>query len=186
MGKFAEYVEKYDNATRKAEEKFNQAVSDADTAYYAVDKEHGWGSNAEREAERTRRRLREEAGTVRAKAYADAWAALAEIPDPVAQWIVDNCKENTYEAIKVLPHLPATLTELDDLADQLDFCSVWDRYRIAALRAGVFAEAKMTPERADLHEIVRDNLGTLRGRKRTKFDALIDALIKAEITASTA
>ena len=186
MGKFDEYVNAYERAIREAENVYSAAIREAENVYSAIDEEHGWGSQAERAAERVRRAAREEAHQARNKAYDDAWDAMEEIPDPVAKWIVANCKENKYEAIKVLPHLPAPLTELDDLADDLDFCGVWDRYRLMALRAGVFAESKMTAERAEIHSIMRENLGTLRGRKRTKFDALLDAVVKAEITARLA
>lgn len=184
MGKFAEYVKRYEAALSAAEAKYGEACQEARNAYYRIEREHDWNSPEVREADRVRRAANEAAGKARAEEILAAWRALAEIPDPVAQWIVKNCEANQYEAIKVIPHLPAPLDELDELADELDFCSVWDRYRIMALRAGVFSEAKMTPERADLHEIVRDNLGPLRGRRRTKFDALLDKVVKAEIKAA--
>ncbi|MFC7309026.1 hypothetical protein ACFQVC_33085 [Streptomyces monticola] len=72
--------------------------------------------------------------------YADlfeaAWDALKSSSDPLAKWIAENCGEYRDQAVTVLAALPATLGELEALAEREDWCGVWDDFKERAIEAG--------------------------------------------------
>lgn len=188
-------VEKYREATAESRRTYTAAVDAAEVKRVKAveEKRETLGYEAARHAASIEMsREVAEAREIRNRGYSDAWLALAKIDggdpaaDKIAAFIVANCRDNKSEGLRVIGSLPATLDELDELATELDWCAVWDWYRIQALRAGVFSESPMTPHRADLHETMRERLGPLRGRQRTKFDALVDKLIAESAKAVTA
>jgi hypothetical protein len=66
-----------------------------------------------------------------------AWEALKGSGDPLVKWIAENCAEYRADARVILTALPATLGELDALAEAEGWCPVWDGFRQRALDAGV-------------------------------------------------
>jgi len=67
-----------------------------------------------------------------------AWEALA-CGDLLVDWIIENASVHKVEAIEVLGALPATLAELDALAEAAEWCEKWDALRAAAICAGVIS-----------------------------------------------
>lgn len=92
------------------------------------------------------------------KAMADAidgaWKALgaAVTGDPLAEWIINNCRDNIYEAAGVIRLLPATLAELDAYAESEEWCSTWTDYRGRAIRDGVINAPANTGARRAVHD----------------------------------
>jgi hypothetical protein len=68
----------------------------------------------------------------------EAWEALA-CGDPLVNWIINNASGYRDESLQVLRALPATLAEMDTLADAAGWCGAWDTLRAAAIRDGVIA-----------------------------------------------
>jgi hypothetical protein len=67
-----------------------------------------------------------------------AWEAL-RCGDPLADWIIGNASRHSDRAMQVLRALPATLAELDALADAADWRETWNTLRNAAIVDGVIA-----------------------------------------------
>jgi len=67
-----------------------------------------------------------------------AWEALA-CGDLLVDWIIENASVHKVEAIEVLGALPATLAELDALAEAAEWRKKWGALRAAAIRDGVIA-----------------------------------------------
>jgi hypothetical protein len=112
-----------------------------------------------------------------------AWNALRQHPDPLVGWIVDNCKDWQAQAQEVLQVLPATFDELSVLAEEQDWCHVWDRFRDQAIDAGVLD----APEPRDVSD-AREELLTwlddeheVRGYSAVKaLHKYLDAIVHAE------
>jgi hypothetical protein len=67
----------------------------------------------------------------------EAWAKLQESNDPLVRWIGANCKDYQREATFVLEALPASMDDLESLAESHDFCGIWRRMVESARAAGV-------------------------------------------------
>jgi hypothetical protein len=73
-----------------------------------------------------------------------AWDALKASSDPLVSWIAANGRTHAYEAVIVLKALPASMAELNDLAQRSGWCGAWVRYRSAAEEAGVLPESEVS------------------------------------------
>lgn len=76
-----------------------------------------------------------------------AWARLKGSSDPLVVWVAHNCGGYKEEARTFLAALPATLDELDDLAEEQGWCNDWDgrggcgmNFRQLMLDAGVLSD----------------------------------------------
>jgi hypothetical protein len=118
----------YDAAQRSAREAYEVARRRAWEAY-EVARRPAW------EAYEVARRPAWEAYEA---AERSARGALA-CGDPLVDWIIDNTSGYRGEPLQVLRALPATLAELDALADDAGWCEEWDALRAAAIRDGVIA-----------------------------------------------
>lgn len=76
----------------------------------------------------------------------EAWNALKTASDPLVRFIAENCKDYQDEAQRVLKALPATLEELDALAGNENWCSIWNQFRDLAVETGLFGEVKPLSE----------------------------------------
>lgn len=110
---------------------------------------------------------------------------IAAVNDPLVPWMFEHCAADGYpdHVLDVIKHLPATLDQLDQLADDEGWCGVWDDYRTRAIRDGVVTESGLTPARSDLHAYIRAHVGGLRGRTRTRLDAMVDKVVAAALAA---
>lgn len=67
------------------------------------------------------------------------WETLSTAEHPLIRWIYANARDNRAEATVIIRHLgpDTTITDLDEVARENDWCYVWNRYRVAAIQAGV-------------------------------------------------
>jgi len=81
-----------------------------------------------------------------------AWLALKDTSaDPLVGFIVDNCGEWKDQALLILSALPASVEELCRIADDGEWCSVWDGFLARARNAGVLpGSVLLSPERVEL------------------------------------
>lgn len=67
-----------------------------------------------------------------------AWVDMAtKTSDPLALWIIKNCSERQEEALIVLEALPASLEELNEIANEYGWCGDWDEFVAQAQADGV-------------------------------------------------
>ncbi|MFD6285407.1 hypothetical protein [Streptomyces sp. NPDC060205] len=174
-------------------QKYFQSIETATKARDAAE-----GSAAKAYPERTSygetgRRQRAAYSEERDKAYdaftdarTAAWDALRSSGDPLVKWIAENCVEYPEQAQRILAALPATIDEIDDLADTNDWCSVWDDFRRRATDAGVVPPANPpSPARKALFERI-DEEGCCRmgWRAKRRIGIALDALIQESLTAA--
>lgn len=116
-----------------------------------------------------------------ADAIDSAWKALgaAVAGDPLAEWIVNNCRDRSFEAAGVLRLLPATLAELDAYAESEEWCHEWNEYRQRAIGAGVLTETPITAARRAVHDFVNGLCCPVGRSLAADLDALLDAMINA-------
>ncbi|TLS45806.1 hypothetical protein FE633_13710 [Streptomyces montanus] len=119
---------------------------------------------------------------------AAAWGALKVSSDPLVKWIAENCTEYREQAQSVLAALPATVDELDDLADKNDWCSVWDEFRRQAINAGVMPGIKPPSPamKAVFERIDREGCCPMDPGARRRIGKALDALIQEALTAASA
>lgn len=124
--------------------------------------------------------------TAHREAQTAAWRALTASGDPLVKWIAENCAEYTEQAEAVLTALPATVEELDDLAEREDWCPVWDRFRQGAIEAGVVPG--VTPpspaRRAVFERIDQEGCCHMGPRSQRRIGEALDALITEALTAA--
>jgi len=80
----------------------------------------------------------------------EAWNALKACSDPLVSWIVDNCKDHQSQATAVLEALPATVEELDRLAEDENWCQIWDNFRARAAEDGAIVLPQLSTAREAL------------------------------------
>lgn len=86
------------------------------------------------------------AETERAQARKAAWAVLETSTDSLVRWIAENVSQR-YAADVVLKALPASMAELDAIAEQREWCEEYAELRKKAKEAGVLPIA--TPEASE-------------------------------------
>jgi hypothetical protein len=174
-------VQKYVESVEAATTARDTAVEAADTKYpeRSGTSEAGW-----RQAEAYRVEIRK-ACSACADVQAAAWDVLKASGDPLVRWIAENCADYRGQAQRILTALPATLDELDELADSEGWCDVWDSLRRQAIAAGVAPRSTPpSPARTAVFERI-DHEGCCPmgpGARRRISDAL-DALIQEALTA---
>lgn len=86
----------------------------------------------------------------------------------------------------VLEMVPVTLAELDDLADQDDWCGAWhgpDGIRDRMIEAGLFAGVPMpTPARKAIHRWATESMNLYPSLRRG-LDAMLDDLVAETLAA---
>lgn len=115
------------------------------------------------------------------RALDDAWTELgkAVTGDPLGEWIIAECGQYKVEAAQVIRLLPASLRDLDALADDQDWCDVWSEFRRRALRAGVISEYAIADERKALHTFANNICCGLSPRQTVELDRLLDEFAAA-------
>ncbi|MEV0254796.1 hypothetical protein AB0H82_11110 [Streptomyces sp. NPDC050732] len=115
-----------------------------------------------------------------------AWEALKASSDPLVKWIAENCAEYRGEARHVLAALPATVDELDDLADTQGWCGVWGELLQRAIDAGVAPGVNPpSPARKAVFEQIDQEsccgIGLMAQRRINKaLDALMQEALAAQ------
>jgi hypothetical protein len=126
-------VQHYIDAEAAAQAKLGVGQVEIGTRY---PNRHGLGRDAAQEYQDYSREL-DAVYDVYKIARNTAWQGLKESTDPLVRWIAENCKDYQGEAISILRALPASLDDLDTIAYDASWCSVWGEFREAAERAGV-------------------------------------------------
>lgn len=171
------YITAKDEAERAGREaeraltaKYRDAHNDVGSSYY---------SDAKRELRNEHNREQDAAYQTSRIAINEAWNKLSQSSDPLVRWIEENCKEYQGYAIQVLKALPATLEELDALAEGEDWCNIWDQFRDRAVEAGVMPG--YTPLSAARHavfqQITKESCDHLGPAAKRRINALLDALL---------
>ncbi|MFG2463251.1 hypothetical protein ACGFWE_40225 [Streptomyces sp. NPDC048523] len=167
---------------RKYVESLDAASAARDAAVVAVaakyPKRFGYGEDEKRQA----RAFNEEADAAYDAwnaAKATAWDALKASSDPLVKWIAENCGQYKGEAQHVLTALPATVDELDELADRQDWCGVWGAFRQQAIDAGLMPG--VTPpspaRKAVFDQIDKEGCCRMGASAKVRIGKALDALI---------
>lgn len=115
----------------------------------------------------------------------EAWNKLGQTTtDPLVRFIVAECKEYQNRAVQVLEILPATVEQLDELAEGQDWCLIWNQFRDKAIDAGVMPGVKplSAAYKAVLDQVDEESCCSLGASARSRIVALLDALVE-EFTA---
>ncbi|WP_086804152.1 hypothetical protein [Streptomyces caniscabiei] len=120
-----------------------------------------------------------------ADAQTAAWDALKTSGDPLVRWIAENCQEYRGQAECILIILPATVDELDELADTKGWCEVWDNLRQQAMDAGVVPgiDPPSPARKALFAQIDQEGCCRMGPGARRRIGKALDALIQ-EVMAS--
>lgn len=175
-------VRKYVESVDAAQAARGAAVAAAEEKYPG---RSGYGEDARRQALAFNKEV-DAAQAACQDALGGAWGGLKASGDPLVKWIAENCDGYQEQARQVLTALPATLGELDDLAVEKDWCTVWDDFRQQAIEAGVMPG--VTPpspaRRAVFDQIDEESCCRLGPRARRRVDEALDALIEEALTAT--
>lgn len=168
-------VRKYVESVDAANAAYKAAV-DAAAAKYP--ERFGFTEDGERQA----RAFDKEADAAYAACNAartTAWDALKASSDPMVKWIAENCAQYKGEAQHVLSALPATVDELDELADRQGWCGVWGEFRQQAIDAGVMPGfTPPSPARKALFDqIDREGCCRMGASSKARIGKALDALI---------
>ena len=86
-------------------------------------------------------KIRDSAWAEYEKVRDSAWSRIAEESgDHLVSWIIQNASDHQEQALLVLRSLPASLPDLDDLAEGNGWCEAWEDLRSRAIEAGVVSE----------------------------------------------
>ncbi|WP_190086382.1 hypothetical protein [Streptomyces longisporoflavus] len=144
---------------------------------------YGYGENSRSQASAYSEEIRKVYDTG-AETLEAAWNALKTSGDPLVKWIAENCGEYRAEARCILAALPATVDELDDLAEANDWCRVWGSFRQQAIDAGVMPG--ITPpspaRKAVFERIDQESCCRMEAGARRRIGEALDALIKEAMT----
>lgn len=115
------------------------------------------------------------------KARDAAWNKLSSTTtDALVRFIAGNCREYINESMRVMQRLPLTLDELQNLADDEDWCGTWDDFLDTAIKAGVVSCPPRPASYAKLQDyLTRDGISRRRQRKIfTIVDEVVDEVVK--------
>lgn len=116
-------VAAYVEALEAASCEFRQRLHEIDEMYprrYAL-------GTAEEQAARWAYNLQNhEYSRRRSEARNRAWRQLAASSDPLVAWVAENCEGYREEVRAALVLLPASLDDLDELAEKHGWCCAWD------------------------------------------------------------
>ncbi len=174
-------VQKYVESVEAATTAQSAAVTAAGEKY---PERHGYGEEGRRQDSAYSEEIRK-AYTTSAAAQRAAWEALKASGDPLVKWIAENCGEYRTEAQRILAILPATVDELDELADAQGWCGVWGDFRQRAIDAGVMPgiTAPSQARKAVFERIDREGCCPMGLGSRRRIGQALDALIQEALTA---
>lgn len=112
-----------------------------------------------------------------------SWEMLTASPHKEVKWIAENCiQDNSYEALKILKHLPSTMDELYRIAkDDYDMCGVFDQYFDRAKAAGVLKDEDMPASAREWMALSNYIRRTYGGGYIRDMNQRIRPIVKAEV-----
>lgn len=169
-------VKAYTEAREAAIAAFNKAIKGAETK---CPMRNDWNAEDSRAQRQAFREAQDAAYDARSVAFDTAWGALKRSGDPLVKWIAENAEDYIGEALIVLQTLPATLDELDELAERQDWCGTWTSLRERAIEAGVMPGAEPPSEayKAVFQEIDNVSCCNLDARGKRRVGKALDALL---------
>lgn len=178
----AEYIKTRDEAQTAHDAAFRAL----DEKYRSVRGYDDYDSAENREKRRERSHGRDEAYKTWQIATNEAWNKLGQSSDPLVRFITEKCKDYQEYAIHVLRILPATVEELDQLAESQDWCHIWGQFRDQAIEAGAMPGYTLpsAARKAVLDGIDDVSCCHLSAADRRRVNKLLDAFLEAEIKAN--
>lgn len=120
----------------------------------------------------------------RNRAIYEAWTKLRESENELVRWIAKNCETNRSAACIIMRELPCSLDRMNELADEHDWCTDYDRLVDRAMRDGVLHDSTAgSPAAQKLIEWTRSNCD-LRMRDVHIMRTLILAVSQKAVEAS--
>lgn len=102
----------------------------------------------------------------------------AKTKDPMAVWMIDNLPDHWEYVEKVLPILPASREDLEDLANEHDWCNEFDSFLDQATEAGVVPPLDVKYDASDLIEWVADKYGENEREIRHAIQSRVNAMVE--------
>lgn len=184
-------VEEYLATKKAADEKWNAWNSTAHKDEPRRNWNVEWGTEAYSEFQRTHSEWRDKYNqeyTVHHNTHRDtmrtARRKLRETTsDPMLQWMMDNIHDYWSYIETVLPVLPATRAELEELATQHDWCSEFDGFLETATEAGIVAPRDETWDAEDLVEWVANQYDVYPREIRREIQSRVNRIVEKALAA---
>lgn len=177
-------VEEYFATKKAAEEDYAARVSEAERIRDAAIRD-AEDHRAEQEAWNAHHTATAPLTQVRDAQVQLAWVRLGLSEDPLVRYIGANIGysgDHRSAAEKVLPHLPATVMQLREIAAQEEWCGEFNNHLSAARRAGFIVDDR-TPAEAALEDWIESNVSN---RYAPELYKRLDAAVKARVEAQLA
>lgn len=172
-------IEQYEKIATEASEEYREAVSQL---------RHGLAPLPDRtpiDSQVYRIRINA-ASAVRDAKLDTAWGALKTSENPTVKWIADNCRDWMDEALLALQILPATLTEIKQVAADHDWCEeIWGPFRDKAISEGIVTEGPTAGAWKELR-LWFNGGRSYSGNTTVLLEGYVNAIVKAEVEAALA
>lgn len=110
----------------------------------------------------------------------------AKTKDPVVQWMMDNIPDHWTYVETVLPALPATREELEDLATEHDWCTEFDTFLEEATDAGVIPPRQEAWDASEVIEWVANEYDVYERNIRREIQSRVNKIVQKALEAAAA
>lgn len=162
-----------------------------------------WGADtAEREAYEVRtaeyeekyrewhRKFRQEHSDMQNRYLATLNEARAKLKsktkDPIARWILNNIDGYESYVEKILPILPATRAELEEVANEHDWCSEFDSFMDMATEAGVIPADESGIDVTEICDYIAERTDEYARHYRRDVHAMVKKIVDQALEAQAA
>lgn len=101
-----------------------------------------------------------------------------ETKDPMIIWMMDNIQDYWSYIETVIPELPATREELEDLATRHDWCTEFDSFMEQATEAGVVEPRNVAWDAEDLVEWVANEYDVYPREIRREIQSRVNKIVE--------
>jgi hypothetical protein len=98
--------------------------------------------------------------------------------DPMIVWMMDTIRDYWGYIEAVLPLIPATREQLEDLANRQDWCTEFDAFMDQAETAGIIPPANPKFDATDLIEWVAERTDEYPRRVRREIEDMVNAIVE--------
>lgn len=99
--------------------------------------------------------------------------------DPVIKWIMNDMTKGYWSYIEaVLPILPATREQLENLANDQDWCSEFDEFLGQATEAGIIPPVDESYDAQEIVDWVSDEFDVYGRRHRRQIQAMVNRIVE--------
>lgn len=106
-----------------------------------------------------------------------------ETKDPMIIWMMDNIQDYWSYIETVLPELPATREELEDIATQHDWCTEFDSFMEQATEAGVVEPRNVAWDAEELVEWVANEYDVYPREVRREIQRRVNKIVERALAA---